>query len=258
MKKKDILERKLLNKTGRAIADFNMIENGDRIIVALSGGKDSWTLLHLLEILRNRAPIKFSILALNINAGFEEKNSEIITSYLRLKGYEYHVEKSNIYRLLELKSKNKEKYCVLCSRLRRGILYSFARDKGYNKIALGHHGDDLIETLLLNQFFEGKIKSMAPKLFADDGINQVIRPMSYVEEKLISDYVKNMDFPVVSCGCPVSGSVKTKRHEMKELLNLLEKKYPGIRGNILGAMKRISLDHLLDPDYINNSQQPGK
>ena len=245
------MEKKLLRKVGKAIFDFKMIREGDRVIVGLSGGKDSWTLLRLLEILRNKAPVNFSILALNIDFSFNEENSKKISSYLKAKGYAYHIEKVNIYKVLEEKVENKNKYCVLCSRFRRGILYSFASSRGYNKIALGHHGDDLIETLLLNLFFEGKIKSMAPRLFADDGINQVIRPMSYVEESLIEEYIAFMDFPVVSCGCPVGKGLITKRKEIKSLINNLEKRYPTVRGNLLGSLKRISLDHLLNPDYIN-------
>lgn len=240
------LERRILRRVGRAVADFRMIEEGDRILVALSGGKDSWTLLHSLERLRRRAPVSFEIGAVTVHPGFPGFRTEPLDVFCREAGYRHWVEPSRIYDIVEAKRDPGSSYCAFCSRLRRGILYGVARREGYTKIALGHHADDLIETLLLAQFFTGEIKSMPPVLRAEDGANVVIRPLCTVFEDDVRAFALAMGFPVVCCGCPVCGVEDMKRKRVKALLRQLEAEHAGIKANMLSSLGRIRHGYLMD------------
>ena len=175
-------ERRIRRLVGRAIGDFGLVENGDRILVALSGGKDSWTLLHILDSLRRRAPVHFSLVPVTVHPGFPGFNTGSMEAYLRARGHEYRIVQAPIHEALIERLAADDTPCSLCARIRRGVLYTQAGELGCTKIALGHHRDDFIETLLLNQFYNGKIKAMAPLLAADDGRNVVIRPLVYVAE----------------------------------------------------------------------------
>ncbi len=242
----DLLEKKILRKTGQAIAEFGMIADGDRVLVALSGGKDSWTLLHCLEILRRRAPVAFELHAVTVHPGFPGFRTEPLEEYCAAHGYRHFVERSRIYDIVEAKRHPGTSYCAFCSRLRRGVLYGIARREGFTKIALGHHADDLIETLLLSQFYTGEIKSMPPVLRAEDGVNVVIRPLCRVFEEDIRAYAAARGFPVVCCGCPVCGVEDQKRKRVKALLRQLEAEHPGIKASMLSSLGRVRRGYLME------------
>jgi len=241
-----LLEKRILRKAGRAVTDFRMIDEGDRVLVALSGGKDSWTLLHCLESLRRRAPVGFEVHAVTVHPGFPGFRTEPVEAYCREQGITHWVEPSRIYEIVEAKRDPGTSYCSFCSRLRRGILYGLAQRRGYTKIALGHHADDLIETLLLSQFFTGEIKSMPPVLRAEDGVNVVIRPLCTVFEEDIRAYAEQRGFPVVCCGCPACGVEEMKRREVKALLRDLERGHPGIKANMLASLGRVRRGYLME------------
>ena len=246
MKKRgQALERRIRRLVGRAIGDFGLIENGDRILVALSGGKDSWTLLHVLERLRQRAPVSFFLVAMTVHPGFPGFRTDGIGSYLREKGFEHHVVRAPIHETMLEKLGPGDSPCSLCSRIRRGVLYTQAAELGCAKIALGHHRDDFIETLLLNQFYNGKIKAMSPLLRADDGRNIVIRPLVYVPEDDIGRYASLAGFPVTCCACPSCGDPDGKRVKIKMLLAELERGQPGIKASLLAALADVEQRHLL-------------
>jgi len=238
-------EHDIRRLTGRAIGDFGMIEDRDRILVALSGGKDSWTLLHVLEDLRKRAPVSFSLIAVTVNPGFPGFQTGPIEGYLQTCGMEYRIVPAPIHRMILEKLGTKDTPCSLCSRLRRGVLYTQARELGCTKIALGHHRDDFIETLLLNQFYNGKIKAMAPLLRADDGLNVVIRPLVYVPEDDIIRFASAAGFPITCCACPACGDQEMKRAKIKSLLAELERERPGIKASLLAALSDVEYRHLL-------------
>ena len=230
---------------GRAIGDFGLIDDGDRILVALSGGKDSWTLLHMLDLLRERAPVAFSLVSVTVHPGFPGFRTDSIEAYLAARGFEHRVVPAPIHELMLEKLSPDEVPCALCARLRRGVLYTQARELGCNKLALGHHRDDFIETLLLNQFYNGKIKAMAPLLHADDGENVVIRPLVYVPEDDIITYAADAGFPVTCCACPACGDPDQKRVRIKHLLARLEEEHRGIKANLLAALGAVEQRHLL-------------
>jgi tRNA 2-thiocytidine biosynthesis protein TtcA len=246
------LEKRIKHLTGRAVMDFSLIEEGDRIMVAISGGKDSWALLHVLNELRKRAPIDFSLVAVNIDQGYRGFRQDVVEDFVEGQGYEYHMEVYDIASIVEEKVEAGGTPCSLCARLRRGALYGYAEKYNCNKIALGHHLDDMIETLLLNQFFVGKLASMAPKLQADDGKNIVIRPLIYVTEKDIIEFVGLKKFPIVCCQCPLMCGETVhgdfKRRMVKQLIQTLEKKIPNIKQSLLTSMTNVSRTHLLDRD----------
>ncbi len=245
MHRAHLLDRSIRRLAGRAIGDFGLIENGDRILVALSGGKDSWTLLHVLERLRQKAPVSFSLVAITVHPGFPGFRTDGIGSYLREKGFEHHVVCAPIHVMMLEKLGPGDPPCSLCSRIRRGVLYTQAAELGCTKIALGHHRDDFIETLLLNQFYNGKIKAMAPLLRADDGRNIVIRPLVYVPEDDIVRYASRAGFPVVCCACPSCGDQDRRRVKIKKLLAELEREQPGIKASLLAALADVERRHLL-------------
>jgi len=237
---------KIKNAVGRAIADFGLIGDGDRIAIGISGGKDSYTLLHILDELRKRAPINYELVAINIDSGYPGFRSDIIENHLRENGFEYHIEKANHFEIIRDKRRPDSSYCSICARLKRGSLYTLAKKLGCNKLALGHHLDDFIETLLLNQFFVGSLKAMSASMLADNGEITVIRPLVYVEEKEIIPFSRENGFPVVCCCCPVCGTADMQRKKMKQLLKELEKSIPHVKRSLVRALANVQPRHLLD------------
>jgi tRNA 2-thiocytidine biosynthesis protein TtcA len=242
----DTQYKKLKNAVGRAVADFDLIQDGDRIGVAVSGGKDSYAMLHLLEALRRRAPIRFELVAINIDSGYPGYRADIIGEHLREHGFACHLEVTDHYEIIKAKRRPNSSYCSFCARLKRGSLYTLAQRLGCNKLALGHHMDDFIETLLLNQFFVGSLKAMAPSMLADNGQTTVIRPLVYVAEQDIIPFSRANRFPVVCCCCPVCGVADQQRKKMKELLKQLEMDNPFVKRSLLKALANVQPRHLLD------------
>lgn len=244
------LRGRLEHQVGKAIGDFNMIEDGDSVLVCLSGGKDSYTLLDILLALRKRAPIDFRIVAMNLDQKQPGFPAEVLPNYLKRLGIEYHIETQDTYSTVKEKIPEGKTTCSLCSRLRRGIIYRVARELGTNKIALGHHRDDMIETLFLNMFFGGKLKAMPPKLITDTGDHIVIRPLAYCSEKDIARFARSMDFPIIPCN--LCGSQENlQRQNIKEMLVDWERQYPGRSQTIFTAMQNIVPSHLLDSNQFD-------
>ncbi len=234
------IEKKIAKLSGRAIRKFRMIEPGDRVLVALSGGKDSWTLLHLLHTHLKHVPFDYEITAVTVHPGFEGFNPKVVERYCNSLGFKHFTEKTLMNKVVEKNINEGTTYCSFCARLRRGVLYAIAQREGFNKVALGHHADDLIETLLMAQLFTGEIKSMPPVLHADDGKNIVIRPLCLVFEELIVRYAEVMDFPLIECGCPVHDEGRDqKRHRIKALLAQLEAEHPTIKASLLSSLGRV-------------------
>jgi tRNA 2-thiocytidine biosynthesis protein TtcA len=244
------LEKKIFRGVGRAIGDFNLIEGGDHILVGVSGGKDSWTMMHVLNEMKKKAPVDFKMTAVNLDQGYSGFRQDIIEDYLEMKGITFYTEMKNIAKIVEEKSSPGSIACSLCSRLRRGSLYGIAEQLGCNKIALGHHMDDFVETLLLNQFFVGRTASMAVKLISDDKKNIVIRPLVYVSEKDIVEYTELMNFPIVCCQCPLACGTEAftdhKRRMVKDMLTTLEEKIPYIKNSLLSSIGNVRPTHMLD------------
>ena len=244
------LKGRLEHMVGQAIADFNMIEEGDSVMVCLSGGKDSYTLLDILLTLRKRAPIDFRIVAMNLDQKQPGFPADVLPEYLKRLGVEYHIETQDTYSIVKQKIPEGKTTCSLCSRLRRGIIYRVAGELGANKIALGHHRDDMIETLFLNMFFGGKLKAMPPKLVTDKGDHIVIRPLAYCPEKDIARYARGMKFPIIPCN--LCGSQENlQRQNIKEMLARWEHEYPGRTQTIFTAMQNAVPSHLLDAELFN-------
>ena len=244
------LRNKLISATGKAIADFNMIEDKDVVMVCLSGGKDSYTLLSLLSALKKRAPIDFSIVAMNLDQkqpGFPEN---VLPDYLNSHGVDYKIITEDTYSIVKEKIPEGKTTCSLCSRLRRGIIYRVAREIGANKIALGHHKNDIVETFFMNMFFGSKLKSMPPKLLSDDQTNVVIRPLAYIEEKDIISFSKTMNYPIIPCN--LCGSQENlQRNKIKSMLNSWEKEQPGRLNNIFQSLTNVEPSHLADTDLYD-------
>ena len=209
-------------------------------------GADSYTLLHVLEALRKKAPVKFELIAVNIDPGFPGYNTTEISSYLQQQAFNVHIETTNSYEIIEDNLRPGTSYCSFCARLRRGFLYAQADRLDCNKIALGHHLDDFIETLFLNQFFSGKLAAMSPKLKADNDIHTVIRPMVYVEENDIMQLSQLMKFPIIHCCCPVVGETDHNRQKMKQLISQLAEDIPDVRSSLLNSLKNVYPHKLLD------------
>ena len=239
------LSKRLHRQVGQAITDFNMIEDGDKVMVCLSGGKDSYTMLDILLNLQQRAPIKFELIAVNLDQkqpGFPE---DVLPNYLKSRGVPFHIEEQDTYSVVKRVVPEGKTTCGLCSRLRRGILYRVAGELGCTKIALGHHRDDIVTTLFLNMFFGSRMKGMPPKLVSDDGKNVIIRPLAYVREPDLVRWAEHREFPIIPCN--LCGSQENlQRVQVKAMINEWEKRYPGRIDNIFTAMTNIVPSHMMD------------
>jgi tRNA 2-thiocytidine biosynthesis protein TtcA len=240
------LEARLAKKTTRALVDFQMLDDGDRVMVGLSGGKDSWALLQILDVLRRRAPINFSLVAVNVDSGYKEYKHDVIARTCEARGWEYRIEHTGIGELIEDILDADQTPCSLCARLRRGVLYRIADEVGATKIALGHHADDFIETLLLNLFFAGALKAMPAKLVSDDGRHVVIRPFVYAGEDEARLYTKERELPIIGCCCPACGDLSLQRQRVKKMLAELEIEHAGVKQSMLKALGNVAPRHLLD------------
>jgi tRNA 2-thiocytidine biosynthesis protein TtcA len=240
------LERNIARRAGQACVDFDLIRGGDRVMVCISGGKDSYVLLDILLQLRRRAPVKFDLVAVNVDQGWPGFQAEVVAGWLAQTGVEFHMERANFPPIMNRLLKPGATPCSICSRLRRGVLYNLAPRLGCNTIALGHHLDDLCETLLLNIFYSGRIRSMPPRLVADDARNVVIRPLCYVREAEIREYSVARGHPIVRCSGPHCGLPDQKRQVVKRVLADLERDSPELKYQILAAMFNVVPSHLLD------------
>ena len=239
------LEKRLCRLAGQAIVDYNMIEAGDRVMVCVSGGKDSFTLLDILQKLQQRAPIDFELVAVNLDQKQPGFPADVLPAYLQATGLPFHIETQDTYSVVKKIVPEGKTLCSLCSRLRRGILYTVARRLGCNKIALGHHRDDIVATFFLNMFFGAKLKSMPPKLVSDDGRHVVIRPLAFVAEKDTARWAQHRNFPIIPCN--LCGSQENlQRKQVGEMLREWEKKYPGRVENMFNALQNVVPSHLLD------------
>lgn len=242
------LEKKLLHYTGKAIADFNMIQSGDRIMVCLSGGKDSFTLLRILHLLQRRAKINFEIFAFTLDQAQPGWNDKALREWLTQHQINHEVLTRDTYSIVKEKIPEGQTYCSLCSRLRRGIIYRYAEEKGFNKIALGHHRDDLIRTLLMSILYNGEIRSMPPKLLSDNKKHVVIRPLAFCQEKDIAQFALEMGFPIIPCTlCGSQENLVRKR--VKNLIDQLAAENPKVPSNMLHALTSIKPSQLMDKKF---------
>jgi tRNA 2-thiocytidine biosynthesis protein TtcA len=244
------LRNSLISSVGKAIGDYNMIEDGDTVLTCMSGGKDSHAMLMILLALQERAPINFKIIAMNLDQkqpGFPE---DILPTYFEKLGVNYRIVEADTYSVVKEKIPEGKTTCSLCSRLRRGVIYTTAKKLGANKIALGHHRDDIVETLFLNMFFGAKMKSMPPKLATNDQQNVVIRPLAYCSEKDITSYARQMDFPIIPCN--LCGSQENlQRQKIKDMLQAWEREQPGRINNIFRAIGNVEPSHLADTNLYD-------
>jgi tRNA 2-thiocytidine biosynthesis protein TtcA len=244
------LQKRLRREVGRAIADFNMIEEGDKIMVCLSGGKDSYTMLDILMSLQRDAPVNFELVAVNLDQKQPDFPTEILPTYLDALGVPYKILEEDTYTVVKTHVPEGKTMCSLCSRLRRGLLYSYAEEIGATKVALGHHRDDILETLFLNMFYGGKLKAMPPKLRSDDGKHILIRPLAYCREDDIIEYSSIKEFPIIPCN--LCGSQENlQRQVIKEMLQAWEKKHPGRTETIFTALQNVVPSHLADGDLFD-------
>jgi len=239
------LEKWLLRQTGKALADYNMIEEGDTVLVCVSGGKDSHTLLHLLRLLQARAPVKFRLIAMNLDQKQPGFPAEVLPGYFEQIGVDYRIIEADTYSVVKEKIPEGKTTCSLCSRLRRGIIYRTAKELGANKIALGHHRDDIVHTLFLNLLFGGKLKAMPPKLVTDDKAHIVIRPLAYCPENDIARYARGMEFPIIPCN--LCGSQENlQRQKIREMMQDWDRRYPGRTESVFTALQNVVPSHLAD------------
>lgn len=242
------LEKKLLHYTGKAIADFNMIQAGDRIMVCLSGGKDSFTMLRLLQLLKQRAKTHFELFAFTLDQAQPGWDDVKLREWLRKHNIAHEILNQDTYSIVKAKIPEGQTYCALCSRLRRGIIYTYAEEHNYNKIALGHHRDDLIRTLLMSIFYNGEIRSMPPKLLSDNKKHIVIRPLIYCQENDIARFAEQMKFPIIPCNlCGSQENLMRKR--VKRLIDQLAEENPKVPSNILHALNSIKPSQLMDKNF---------
>lgn len=249
------LEKRLLRQLGQTSERYRLIEPGDRVLVGISGGKDSMSLLHLLARIRERAPFEFSLVAVNLDQGHPGFPSRVLPEYFEAQGYDYRIIREDTYSIVKEKLAPGSTYCSLCSRLRRGILYNVAQDLGCTKIALGHHREDTIETLLLNLLYSGQIKAMPPRLQSDDGRNVVIRPLLECSEAEIAEFAELMQFPIIPCDlCGSQENLKRKR--VKRLIEELTAENCNVPGNLLAALSNVRSSHLMAAPRGDEGGQP--
>lgn len=251
------LHKRLRRQVGNAIIDYNMINEGDKVMVCLSGGKDSYTMLEILGSLQRNAPVNFSLVAVNLDQkqpGFPE---HVLPDYLDGIGVDYHILERDTYSVVKEKTPEGKTTCALCSRLRRGSLYGFAEQIGANKIALGHHREDILETLFLNMFFGASLKAMPPKLLSDDGKNIVIRPLAYCREADIVEFSRCMDFPIIPCNL-CGSQPNMQRQVIKDMLGEWERKHPGRLDNMLKAVANVAPSQLADRELFDFAGLEGK
>src|SRR4029453_8215702 len=239
------LETRLAKKVTKAITEYNLIEDGDRVMVGLSGGKDSWALINILDVLRKRAPISFSLVAVTVDSGYDGYRHDLIASTCEQRGWEYRIEHTEIGSVMD-DLLDGATPCSLCARLRRGVLYRLATEVGATKIALGHHLDDFIETLLLNLCFAGALKAMPAGLVSDNGEHVVIRPLVTVTESEARQYASEQSLPIISCCCPACGDLSLQRQRIKRLVAELEVEHPEVKSSMIKALANVAPRHLLD------------
>lgn len=240
------LESRVAKRVTRAITEYGLIEDGDRVMVGLSGGKDSWALMQVLDVLRHRAPISFTLVAVNVSSGYADFRHDLVTNACAERGWECRVEHTTIGAIMDDILDDGDTPCSLCARFRRGVLYRVAQSVGATKIALGHHLDDFIETVLLNLFFQGSLKAMPARLVSDNRRHVVIRPLVYVTEAEARAYTAEAGLPVIGCCCPVCGDLSLKRQRIKRLIAELEVEHPDIKQSMIRALGHVVPSHLLD------------
>ena len=244
------LKKRLEGDVGKAIADYNMIEHGDTLLVCISGGKDSYAMLSMLMAMQKRAPVDFRLIAMNLDQKQPGFPADVLPNYLAGLGIEYRIVEQDTYSIVKEKIPEGKTTCSLCSRLRRGVIYRTAKELGANKIALGHHRDDIVHTLFLNLLFGGKLKAMPPKLVTDDGAHVVIRPMAYCGESDIAKFARGMEFPIIPCN--LCGSQKNlQRQKVREMMAEWDQRYPGRTESVFTALQNIVPSHLADNALFN-------
>jgi tRNA 2-thiocytidine biosynthesis protein TtcA len=244
------LKKRLESDVGKAIADYNMIEHGDTVLVCISGGKDSYAMLSILMAMQQRAPVDFRLIAMNLDQKQPGFPSDVLPAYLSGLGVEYRIVEQDTYSIVKEKIPEGKTTCSLCSRLRRGVIYRTAKELGANKIALGHHRDDIVHTLFLNLLFGGKLKGMPPKLVTDDGAHVVIRPLAYCSEADIARYARGMEFPIIPCN--LCGSQNNlQRQKIREMMADWDRRYPGRTESVFSAMQNIVPSHLADGELFD-------